>query len=127
MKRILVIDDERKIRQIYNNLLTPEGFEVIEASNAASANEILKEKKIDLILLDIKIPEVDGAVMYEVIQLFHKKVRVIVSSVYPVEDQRQIIIGAIDYHDKSQGTEILITKIKNALKEEGLETGEEIM
>lgn len=117
MKRILVVDDEERIRRIYNELLASEGFKVIEASNAMQANGILKEQDIDLVLLDIKIPEVDGSELFEVIQLFHKKTKVIISSVYPLDKQREIIANAADYHDKSQGVGILIIKIKGALGE----------
>lgn len=115
MKKILVVDDERKIRAIYTKLLIMEGFEVVEASNADDANEILKKNEIDLVLLDIKMPGIDGGILYEIIQSFHRKIKVIVASVYPLIEQRQFVKDASDYYDKSQGTEILLAKIKNAL------------
>jgi DNA-binding NtrC family response regulator len=118
MERILIVDDDKKIRRIYAVLLKSEGFKVAEASNAQSANEILKWEEIDLTLLDIKMPEVDGGIMYEIIQAFHKKSKVIVTSVYPLDDQKNLIAGANDYYDKSQGIEILLNKIKKVLKDE---------
>lgn len=117
MKKILVIDDEEKVRRIYSRLLTIEGFEVIEAQDADCANEILKKDDIDLVLLDIKMPIVDGSILYEIMQLFHKKVKVIVASVYPLDEQKRIIKGATDYYDKSEGIDLLLTKVKRVLRD----------
>lgn len=55
--------------------------------------------------------------MYEIIRLFQKKSKIIVTSVYSLEEQKQIIEGASDYYDKSQGIDILLARIKEALKE----------
>lgn len=115
MKKILIVDDEEKIREIYNRLLTGEGFKVTEASSANAANEILLREDMDLILLDIKMPKIDGSVMYDVIKLFHRRCKVIISSVYPLDEQRRVISEAEDYYDKSQGTDILLSKIKKVL------------
>ena len=116
MKRILVIDDEIKIRKIYKDIFSKEGFEVLEAHNAADGTfKIISEYNIDLILLDINMPEVDGAMMREVIAEYEPKFKVIISSVYPIDEQRQAIPDAYDYHDKAQGIDILIGKVKKAL------------
>jgi len=106
-----------KIGKIYTSLLKEKGFEVIEAFNAHDANEIVKQEDINLVLLDIKVPEVDGSVLHEAIQLFHKKVKVIVASVYPVDEQKSTIRDATDYYDKSQGAETLLEKVKKALND----------
>src|SRR3989338_9038936 len=102
MRKILIVDDDKKIRKIYGDLLSDEGYEVIEAPSAYYANERLLGEDIDLILLDIKMPGADGSVMYEVIKMFHRKCKIIISSVYPLDEQRHLIPGAEDYHDKSQ-------------------------
>lgn len=119
MGKILIVDDEKKIRKIYSRLLTAEGFEVIEKFNAMEASETLVREKVDLVLLDIKMPEVDGSILYEVMQLFNRKARIIVTSVYPLDEQKRLIPEAVDYYDKSQGTDILLAKIKEALKNGG--------
>jgi len=115
MKRILIIDDERRIGQSYTVLLTEEGFEVKHASSAQEATNFLIREHFDLVLLDIKMPGVDGKVMYEVIREFDRHMKVIVSSVYPIEEQVQSILGASAYHNKSQGVDILVAKIKEVL------------
>jgi CheY-like chemotaxis protein len=115
MKKIIVVDDESRIRGIYSRLLNGIGFEVLEASTADEANEIVTHEKVDLVLLDIKMPEVEGDVFYELLQSFHRHCKVIVSSVYPLNDQRRMITGADDYYDKSQGFWVLLDKINRVL------------
>lgn len=115
MKKILVLDDEERIREIYVRLLTSEGYHVMEASSAVDANEILKRENFDLMLLDIKMPNVNGSVIYDVIEQFHRNLKVIVASVYPLDVQKRMIPDAYDYYDKSQGINLLVRKINRAL------------
>ncbi len=115
MKRILIIDDERRIGQSYTLLLSEEGFEVKHASSAQEATNFLIREHFDLVLLDINMPEVDGRAMYEVVREYDRNIKVIVSSVYPIEEQVQSILGASAYHNKSQGVDILVAKVKEVL------------
>ena len=110
-KNIVVVDDESRIRKIYKRLLSTAGFNVLEAANANSANEIVKHNKVDLVLLDIKMPEVQGDILFEVLQAFHKQTKVLITSVYPLEEQKRLAAGANDYYDKSQGLAVLLKKI----------------
>jgi DNA-binding NtrC family response regulator len=107
-QRILVIDDEAHIRDAYRRLFWHYGFEVLTASNATQANELLVQSKFDIVLLDIKMAEVDGSVLYGLIRTFHKNVKVVVSSVYSVDEQKERIEGADAYFDKSDGKNVLL-------------------
>ena len=111
MKTILVVDDEERIRSVYVKVLQREGFHILEAATARDANELLLRNPVDLILLDINMVEVDGTILYEIAQTFHKKAKVIVSSVYPLEDQKKLVRGAEDYYDKSDSIKVLIQKV----------------
>jgi len=115
MKKIIVLDDEERIREIYVRLLTSEGYRVKEAPSAIDAHEILKREKFDLMLLDIKMPKVNGSEIHDVIEQFHKNLKVIVASIYPLDVQKRVIPGAYDYYDKSQGISLLVEKIRRAL------------
>jgi len=115
MKTILVVDDNERIRNIYEKAFSKEGYRVLESSCADEANEILLVEQVDLMLLDINMPTVDGAVFHLVSEMFHPDVKVIVSSVYPLDDQKLLIKGATDYFDKSEGLKILVQKVKTAL------------
>ncbi|MFT5432627.1 MAG: DNA-binding response OmpR family regulator, partial [Myxococcota bacterium] len=58
--RILVVDDERKNRQLLWAILVPEGYEVIQAAGGEEALDILRTRQIDLVLLDVMMPDLDG-------------------------------------------------------------------
>jgi len=109
---VLVVDDEERIRSVFCKILQREGFHVIDAACAADAYDLLLKNPVDLILLDINMMEVDGTVLYEVVHLFCQKAKVIVTSVYPLEDQKRLIRGAEDYYDKSDSLQILIQKVQ---------------
>ncbi len=59
-KTILLIDDSRSLRQIVAISLRSAGFDVIEAGDGLEANGKLSEKKIDLIVCDVHMPNMDG-------------------------------------------------------------------
>ncbi len=112
MKTILVVDDQKNIRNVYGRLLSRAGFDIVLASNAVEAKELLVQKDVDLVLLDINMAEVDGTVLFDLIRAFHKEVKVVVSSVYPLEEQKQRIEKADDYYDKSEGLDVLLSKVR---------------
>jgi CheY-like chemotaxis protein len=68
--RILVVDDEKAIRGVLATRLEGEGFKVATAGDGKEAIDILLTQHFDLILLDIKMPEVDG---FEVLNFAKKK------------------------------------------------------
>jgi len=67
-KQILCIEDDEEMIDLIRLILTRRGFEVIGASNGASGLEIIKDKKPDLILLDLMMPEMDGWEVYQLIK-----------------------------------------------------------
>ncbi len=118
MDTILVVDDEERICNIYRDSLQNQGYKVLTSLNIIEARKILKGIQIDLILLDINTGDLKGDVLYEILRSFHHQIKVIISSVYPVEEQRSIMPEATDYFDKSEGIRVLIEKVKKALKKE---------
>ena len=61
---ILVVDDERDVRQFLQDLLTDEGYSVRVAEDAAAAWVLLEERQPDLILLDLLMPDETGTGLY---------------------------------------------------------------
>ncbi len=116
MMRILIVEDEDKVRKLHTELLENEGYDVTSVSDAVQASEILLRKHFDIILLDINLPHVYGSILFDLMQVFHKSIKVIVASVYPVEEQRKIMKDAADYYDKAQGVDILLEKIKKVVR-----------
>ena len=64
-KKILVVEDELSYLKIFNSQLTEKGYEVVEAKNGKEGLELAKSFKPDLILLDIKMPVMDGLTMLD--------------------------------------------------------------
>ncbi len=60
MYRLLVVDDEEKIRVLVRKYAEYEGYEVEEAADGMSAIELCRQEKFDLIILDVMMPELDG-------------------------------------------------------------------
>ena len=69
-KTILIVDDEQKIVDLLVHNLRREGYNTIEANDGVTAVEIAKEKRPDLILLDIMLPSKDGFLWYQYQPLF---------------------------------------------------------
>jgi len=67
VKRILVVEDEPAICQVCHRVLTSEGFEVCIANNGAEAEDKLRERHYDLILVDIRTPVMNGPELYQYI------------------------------------------------------------
>ena len=61
MKTILLAEDEAMLMDLYSTVIKKNGFEVLPASNGLEALEILKDKKPDLIVSDLAMPDLDGA------------------------------------------------------------------
>jgi CheY-like chemotaxis protein len=70
-KNVLVVDDEKDIVEFLTQLLEDNGYEVTPAYNGLEAMELIRERKPDLILLDLQMPEETGTGLYRKLQ--HKK------------------------------------------------------
>lgn len=64
MKTLLVVEDSKDYRELLTKRLTKEGYKVLEAENGKVALSLAKKEPIDLILLDLLMPEVDGVSFY---------------------------------------------------------------
>lgn len=78
MHKILIVDDEEKIRDVLAKFLVKAGFEVIQAPGGQEAIEILRQDgKIDLMVLDMKMPEVSGVDILQEMRNLNKTLPVI--------------------------------------------------
>jgi DNA-binding response OmpR family regulator len=115
-KRVLIVEDEERIRSIYRSALAATGCAVLEAATAGEGYDLLQRVWVDLVILDIRMPEVDWAALGEVVRQFFRGSKLLVASVYPVEDQRNMVPGAVDYFDKTEGIEVLVEKVLRHLE-----------
>jgi len=70
-KRILVVEDEPTIGDVCRRVLTGEGFDVDIAVNGKVAQDMIREKRYDIFLIDIRMPEMDGKELYRWLQERH--------------------------------------------------------
>ena len=82
MKTILVVDDEPNIRQLVAETVTDEGYKVLTAGNGFKALEIIENEPIDLVILDIKMPQLDRLEAIGKIKEFKKDLPVILLTAY---------------------------------------------
>jgi DNA-binding response OmpR family regulator len=114
---ILIIDDERSLRQTLTRILQQAGFEVTTAENAERGLDIIKTATIDLVLTDLRMPGMQGLELLKLITANYPALPVILFTAQPdvssaVEALRH---GATDYLLKPLKPEILIERAKTVL------------
>ena len=72
--RILVIDDERAVRDLISDALSIEGHDVMTAENGKEGLDLIGQYRFDLVFCDLRMPEMDGQALYEEIQRNHPQV-----------------------------------------------------
>jgi len=120
MKKILVVEDDNFLANVYRIKLKKAGFEITIATDGAEALEKIKSQNFDLIILDLIIPKIDGfGVLTEIrSQEKYKKLPILVASnLGQVEDlNRAMKLGANDFVIKSDTPlNSLIEKIKKLI------------
>ena len=116
--RVLVVDDERLIRWSLEQTLATIGYEVATAEHGAAALASVREEPPDLVLLDLKLPDVDGIEVLRQIKAQQPTVQVVIMTAYAdvgtaVEAMR---LGAYDYVPKPIDFDALAVSLRNALE-----------
>jgi DNA-binding NtrC family response regulator len=117
MAKILIVDDESSIRRTLRDILEFEKYEVYEAQDGVECLVKIKQCKFDLIILDIKMPKMDGIEALERIQVITPETPVIVISGHGTVDTAVEAVkkGAFDYISKPPDLNRLLITIRNAL------------
>lgn len=116
-RTILVVDDEKDIREIIEIYLMNEGFNIVLACDGIEALEKLKKEDIDLIILDIMMPKLDG--IRTCIKIREEKKMPIIMLSAKSEDSDKILglnIGADDYIIKPFNPLELVARVKSQLR-----------
>jgi two-component system response regulator AtoC len=121
--RILIVEDEKAARQALSSLLGDEGYEVLTAADGTTAQEIALHEEPDLILLDIRLPDIDGLTVLEKLRQGYCDAAVIVMTAYATSSNaiKATQHGAFDYITKPINDEHLCLLIRRALQYRALE------
>ena len=116
--KILVIDDESRMRKLVRDFLTKNGYEVLEASNGEEAMEVFyEEKNIDLLILDVMMPKMDGL---EVCREIRKTSKVPIIMLTAKADERDELLGfelgVDEYITKPFSPKILVARVEAILR-----------
>ncbi|MBN1976533.1 MAG: sigma-54-dependent Fis family transcriptional regulator [Anaerolineae bacterium] len=116
---VLVIDDDKMIRSFLETLLGEDGYEVLLAATGAEGEATLRAKPVDIVLLDLMLPDEDGISVLRKIKQEEPNVQVIVLTAFgAVESAVEAMrLGAYDYIDKPSDVSKLKLVIKRALDE----------
>ncbi len=116
-KRILVVDDEKRMIDFIRMNLELEGYQVLEAHNGLEALEMIRTQLPDLVLLDVMMPELDGFETLRMLREF-SNVPVIMLTAKGEEDDKVygLELGADDYITKPFGSRELSSRIRAVLR-----------
>ena len=102
MKKILVVDDEKAIREMLKKFLIKKGYEAFDAEDGASALKIVQEKSPEIVLLDIRLPKESGVDVLKKIKEANKDTGVIMITAVSETAiaEKCMEAGAFDYITK---------------------------
>jgi DNA-binding NtrC family response regulator len=116
--RILLVDDDRAFRVSTSTLLREEGYRVVEAADGAEAVEALKTGGFDLILLDLRMPGVDGIQLVEVLRRWGEGTPILMISGFGTVETavKALHTGADDFVTKPVEPDVLAGKVADLLE-----------
>ena len=126
LQRVLIVDDEPAIRRFLRTSLTAQRFSVIEAQDGKSALEEIQRHPIDLLVLDLGLPDIDGFEIINRLRHSGSSVPILVLSSRTDEagKVRALDLGADDYVTKPFGVEELLARVRAALRHKMQSQGE---
>lgn len=118
MKKILIIDDEDKLRALMARIIRLEGFEVLEAATCKAGLKKLEQGYIDVVLCDVKLADGNGVELVKEIKQLYPAIEVILLTAYGnIADGVQAMKnGAFDYITKGNDNEKILPLINRAIE-----------
>ncbi len=118
MFQILVVEDDKNARRLMEAVLTRYGYEPLTASNGEEALEVLDRKHVDLIILDVMMPRMDGFEFTNTLRTGGSNIPILMVTARETQEdkKRGFIIGADDYMVKPVDEEEMILRIAALLR-----------
>ena len=128
MKKILIVEDEDRMRKLVKDYLVKWGYEVVEADDGYKALEVYNKEQPDLIILDVMIPGIEGyEVAYEIKKISSVPIIMLTAKSEEYDELNGFKCGADDYVRKPFSPKILMARIEALLRyvDKFVETKEE--
>lgn len=127
--KILVVDDEARMRKLVRDFLVRKNYEVLEAGDGMEAMDVFySTQNIALIILDVMMPKMDG---WEVCREIRKESKVPIIMLTAKSDERDeqlgFDLGVDDYISKPFSPKILVARVEAILRRSGAASGEEVL
>ena len=127
--KILVVDDESRMRKLVRDFLVKQNFDVLEAGDGEEAVDIFfKEKDIALILLDVMMPKMDGWQVCREIRKYSKVPIIMLTAKGDERDELQgFDLGVDEYITKPFSPKILVARVEAILRRSNLLTNDDVI
>ena len=118
MFRILVVDDDKHIRRLYKAVLESENYIVATAENGEEALEIMDNQHIDLAVVDIMMPKMDGYAFTQILREAQNNLPILMVSAkqLPEDKKKGFLVGTDDYMTKPVDEDEMLLRIKALLR-----------
>lgn len=118
MKKVLIIDDETKLRGLLARIISLEEFEVIEAGNGKEAFKRLEQNEVDVVLCDVKLPDINGIDLAKEIKTRYPIIEIILLTAFGNIPDSVIAIknGAFNYITKGDDNNKIIPLLNSAIE-----------
>ncbi|MBR3893976.1 MAG: response regulator transcription factor [Clostridia bacterium] len=118
MFRILIVEDDKNVRRLMSAVLTRYGYEPLTACNGEEALEVLDHKHVDLIVLDVMMPRMDGYEFTNTLRMAGSTIPILMVTARETQSdkKRGFIAGADDYMVKPVDEEEMILRIAALLR-----------
>ncbi len=113
---VLIVDDEDKIRELIREYCNIDGYKTMEAKDGLEAIQIIKENNIDIIVLDIMMPNMDGLTAYKEIKKYNIPTIILSARGEEYDKLSSFDLGVDDYLTKPFSPKELMARIKAVLK-----------
>jgi two-component system, NtrC family, response regulator PilR len=126
MAKILVVDDDKGIRELLEIMLVREGYEVTTSGEPAKALQRCRKEHFDLVITDLKMPKIDGIEFLKIVKEISPETMVILITAYASGETAVNAMkeGAYDYIEKNFDIDDLKTIVANALAKKGVQSEE---
>ena len=115
MATILLVEDDRNHRLLYEQELRSEGYEIVTATDGKDALKIVQEQPLDLVVMDINMPKMGGIETMDKILSNHKNIPIIINTGYSSNEYNSMTLAADAYIVKSSDLTELINKIEEII------------